>query len=146
MSVRSARRDFERATKRAERLAMSGWHELADAFDTTTDRGRELASDARERVSDARDRMSTFQRESRRRGEAARDALAGRASRRHRRSLFIAAIAGVGVGAALMFAARRLAAASQGVHDDLTHDDVLLLDTDTDTDTDGLEANPLVVD
>jgi hypothetical protein len=109
----------------AERTAVTGWQELAEAFDTAAGRTQDLAGDARSRVSDlrkqarkrskqarkradeARQRGLDAKEEARRRSTAARDALAGRQTHTWR-WVIIAAAAGIGAGAAVAQFGRKL--------------------------------------
>jgi hypothetical protein len=109
----------------AERTAVAGWQELAEAFDTAAGRTQNLAGDARSRVSElrkqarkrskqARKRADDTRRrgldakdEAHRRSAAARDALAGKQTHTWR-WVFVAAAAGIGAGAAVAQFGRKL--------------------------------------
>ena len=109
----------------AERTAVAGWQELAEAFDTAAGRTQDLAGDARSRVSDLRKQARKRSKQARqhadearkrgldakdeayRRSTAARDALAGRQTHTWR-WIIIAAAAGIGAGAAVAQFGRKL--------------------------------------
>lgn len=109
----------------AQRSAVAGWQELAEAFDTAAGRTQDLAGDARSRVvglrtqagkrskqarkraDDARRRGLHAKDEAYRRSAAARAALAGKQAHTWR-WVVVAAAAGIGAGAAVAQIGRRL--------------------------------------
>jgi hypothetical protein len=124
-ATQTALQNLTDAGRAAERTAVAGWQELADAFDTAAGRTQDLAGDARTRVSDlrkqagkrskqarkradeARQRSLDAKDEAYRRSTAARDALAGRQSHTWR-WVIVAAAAGLGAGAAVAQFGRKL--------------------------------------
>lgn len=109
----------------AERTAVAGWQELAEAFDTAAGRTQDLAGDARSRVSELRRQARKRGKETRKRADgarrrgldakgeayrrstAARNALAGKQTHTLR-WVFVAAAAGVTAGAAVAQFGRKL--------------------------------------
>ncbi len=110
--VAGSARDLAGAARDRARDARERAIDARERAHRAAGRGQELAGTARDRAAEARDRVLSAQREAWRRGEAARDALAGRKTHQ-RRTLFLVAAAGVGAGAALVIASRRWAAARE---------------------------------
>ena len=96
------------AAKSGRKTAKSGWNDLADRFEQVADRTSSLAEDTKSRIKGA-------EREGRRRGKAAKDALAGREPKRPGRVAGAAAI-GVAFGAVMAMVVRRLNAARERMH------------------------------
>ena len=109
----------------AERTAVTGWQELAEAFDTAAGRTQDLAGDARSRVVELRKQARKRSKQARKRADetrrrgldakdeayrrsaAARDALAGKQTHTWR-WVIVAAAAGIGAGAAVAQFGRKL--------------------------------------
>jgi len=96
------------AAKSGRKTAKSGWNDLTDRFEQVADRTSSLAEDTKSRIKGA-------EREGRRRGKAAKDALAGREPKRPGRVAGAAAI-GVAFGAVMAMVVRRLNAARERMH------------------------------
>ncbi len=93
------------AAKSGRKTAKSGWNDLTDRFEQVADRTSSLAEDTKSRIKGA-------EREGRRRGKAAKDALSGREPKRPGRVAGAAAI-GVAFGAVMAMVVRRLNAARE---------------------------------
>jgi len=124
-ATQTALQNLSDVGRAAERTAVTGWQELAEAFDTAAGRTQDLAGDARSRVvelrkqarkrsNQARKRADETRRrgleakdEAYRRSTAARDALAGKQTHTWR-WVIVAAAAGLGAGAAVAQFGRKL--------------------------------------
>jgi hypothetical protein len=120
------------AGRAAERTAVAGWQELAEAFDTAAGRTQDLAGDARSRFAELRKHASKRSKQARKRSKqarkradetrrrgldakeeayrrsvAAREALAGKQTHTWR-WVIVAAAAGIGAGAAVAQFGRKL--------------------------------------
>ena len=124
-ATQTALQNLTEVGRAAERTAVAGWQELAEAFDTAAGRTQDLAGDARSRVSEMRKQARKRSKQARKRADearkrgldakdeayrrstAARDALAGKQTHTWR-WVIVAAAAGIGAGAAVAQFGRKL--------------------------------------
>lgn len=92
MATRTPYRSLSRSGREAEKKAMQTWHDIQETLDAATSRARDVAGETQTKMTD-------LGRETRRRGRATRDALAGRPAPTPWKWIVIVAVAGVVLGA-----------------------------------------------